>query len=211
MKTKFYTLAALCLTLVLASCGGGEKEKEAEGNEEAKCFYSLNEDSYELTWTAYKTTDKVAVGGTFDEVTFSVGAGETQQSAIEGIQFDINTATVNSNNEERDGKITEHFFGTINTPKITGKVISIDMAKNKALLAITMNGQTVEVTGDFEMVENDFSFNASINVDQWNAKTGIDALNEVCYELHKGNDGVSKLWSEVAISFTGSLNKDCDE
>ena len=81
MKTKFYTLAALCLTLVLASCGGGEKEKEAEGNEEAKCFYSLNEDSYELTWTAYKTTDKVAVGGTFDEVTFSVGAGETQQSA----------------------------------------------------------------------------------------------------------------------------------
>ena len=35
------------------------------------------------------------------------------------------------------------------------------------------------------------------------------ALYEVCDELHTGADGVSKLWSEVAISAEVPLKKTC--
>ena len=210
MKMKIYTLSALCLTFLLASCGGDEKEKEGAKSEEKKCFYTLNDESYELTWTAYKTNAKVAVGGTFDKVTFTGGTGESAEEAIGGIEFQIETGSVNSQNEERDPKIVEHFFRPFNTPTITGKVQKIDAEAGTATVKITMNGISYDVNGDFTMDGNSFSFKADIQLGAWNGLEAVNALNEVCYELHKGDDGVSKLWSEVAISFSGSLNEDCD-
>lgn len=207
---KIYTLSALCLTFLLASCGGDNSEKEDAKSEEQKCFYSLNDESYELTWTAYKTNAKVGVGGTFDNVTFSGGSGESAVEAIEGIEFEIETASVNSQNEERDPKIVEHFFGAFNTPKITGKVQKVDPESGSATVMITMNGISYDVNGDFTMDGNSFSFKADIELGAWNGLEAVSALNEVCYDLHTGDDGVSKLWSEVAISFSGSLNEDCD-
>jgi hypothetical protein len=60
-------------------------------------------------------------------------------------------------------------------------------------------------------VEGDtFTFESSIDVSSWNALGGIDALNEVCEDLHKGDDGVSKLWSEVSLKLSTTLNNDCD-
>lgn len=212
MKKQFYILGALCLTFVFASCGGGEDaDKEGEGKtEEEKCFYSLNQDSYELTWTAFKTTGKVPVGGTFNEVTFMAGEAETMEEAITSISFEINTASVESNDEDRNAKIVEHFFGTINTPKITGKVVSVDPEGGTAVVSITMNGISFDVEGDFSMDGENFEYKSDIDMHNWRGVPGIEALNKVCEDLHKGDDGVSVLWQNVNIGFSGSLNKNCD-
>lgn len=212
MKKHFYILGALCLTFIFAACGGGEDEtKDEEGNGgEEKCFYSLNKDSYDLNWTAYKTNAKVGVGGTFNDVTFDAGEFEDMESALTSIEFEINTASVESNDDDRNAKIAEHFFGTINTPTISGKLTSVDMESETAVVTIMMNGISFDVNGDFSLEGEDFSFKADIDVEKWNGVAGIDALNRVCEDLHTGDDGVSVLWQNVDISFAGSLNKSCD-
>ncbi len=212
MKKQFYLLGALCLTFVFASCGGGEKtDEDGEGKtEEQKCFYSLNQDSYELNFTAYKTTGKVPVGGSFNEVSFTAGESEDMEGAITSIEFEINTSSVETNDEGRNAKIAEHFFGTINTPTITGSVKSIDADAGSAVVTIKMNGISFDVNGDFSMEGENFSFKADIDVQKWNGVAGIEALNEVCEDLHKGDDGVSVLWQNVDISFSGGLKKDCE-
>jgi len=212
MKKQFYILGALCLTFVFASCGGDESaDKEGEGEaKEQKCFYSLDKDSYELNFTAYKTTGKLPVGGTFNEVTFTAGESEDMEGAISSIEFEINTSSVETNDEGRNAKIAEHFFGTINTPTITGNVKSIDPDAGSAVVTFVMNGLTVDVPGTFAMDGENFSFKTEIDVQKWNAISGIDALNAVCEDLHTGDDGVSLLWQLVDVSFSGSLTKNCD-
>lgn len=211
MKKHIYTMGALCLTFLFAACGGGEDStKEVENGEEEKCFYSLNTDTYELGWTAFKTTEKVPVAGTFNDVTFTASETEDVESALLSIEFEINTQSVETQNEERNGKIAESFFGTINTPTIYGTIASVDMEAGKAVVAIMMNGISFDVPGDFKMDGDNFMYTSNIDVASWNAVSGIEKLNEVCTDLHKGNDGVSVLWQNVDISFKGSLKKDCE-
>lgn len=207
MKKRILTFGIVCTALILGACGNSEAEKEPEKVDET-CFYSFDDQSFEMTWTAYKTNAKVAVPGTFDEITVTGASGESPEEVIKSLEFEINTSTINSNNEERDAKIVEHFFGTINTPKITGKVKSVDSENGNATVTISMHNISFDVVGDFSMNSDSFSFDASIDVVNWNAMSGIQALNKVCFDLHKGDDGVSKLWSEVAISFKGHLNSE---
>jgi len=44
-----------------------------------------------------------------------------------------------------------------------------------------------------------------MNLDTWNGQTAVASLNEACKDLHKGADGVSKTWNEVAIEVTSSF------
>ncbi len=44
----------------------------------------------------------------------------------------------------------------------------------------------------------------------WNGDDAIASLNKVCEYLHKGEDGVSKLWSVVELNIEAILNKNCD-
>lgn len=208
MKKNLYLLGAVCMTLFLASCGGSESEES--GKKEELCFYSLNTENYTLTWTAYKTTDKVPVSGTFNEIDITAPEAETVEDAIKGISFTISTESVESNDEERNGKIVEYFFMEIVTPYIEGKVTSVDLKNNKATVLISMNSIEVPVEGTLTVDGDSFKFEANIQMASWDAESGIQALNEVCSELHTGNDGVSKLWSEVTIGFSGTLNKKCD-
>ena len=121
----------------------------------------------------------------------------------------MKTSSVETNDEGRNGKVAKFFFETINTPTIEGKIKSIGK-DGKATISVTMNGIDVDVKGDYTLEGGDFSFTSTIDVSLWNALEGIKALNAECNDLHKGKDGVSKLWSEVALSFTTSLSSDCD-
>ena len=163
-----------------------------------------------MNFTAYKTTGKLPVGGTFNEVSFTAGESEDMEGAITSIEFEINTGSVETNDEGRNAKIVEHFFGTINTPTITGNVKSIDPDAGSAVVTFVMNGLSVDVPGTFTMDGEDFSFKTEVDVQKWNALSGIEALNTICEDLHTGDDGVSLLWQLVDVSFSGSLNKDCE-
>lgn len=209
MKKGIFLSCAIAGTLVFASCGGNEKEEVEEKPLEI-CFYEYDNASTEFSWTAYKTTDKVAVGGTFNDITItSDGSSDDAMALLKSMKFSMKTASVETNNEERNGKIANLFFGTLNTPSIDGKVKEVN-DNGKAIIEVSMNGVTADVEGDYTLVDGKFSFSTAVDVSIWNAMLGIKTLNTACKDLHTGGDGVSKLWSEVALSFSTQLKSDCN-
>lgn len=208
MKKGIFWSLAVVGTFVFASCGGNEEVVEDEPLE--ICFYSYNDASTEFAWTAYKTTEKKPVGGTFNEINISGDESSDDAVAlIESLTFSMNTASVETNDESRNEKVSRLFFGTINTPTIDGSVKELK-DDGKAVIEVKMNGVSVDVEGDYTLVDGKFSFNTSIDVSAWNGLLGIEALNTECKDLHTGDDGVSKTWSEVALTFSTQLTSDCD-
>lgn len=205
MKKTIYIFASLIIAMSLASCGGeAEPTTSEDSTEETIQYYKYNEGMTTLEWTSYKTTAKVGVSGGFNDIKVTSVEGTSPKEVIESIEFIIQTSSVETNNEDRNLKVAEHFFGTINAPTIEGKVSQLN-DDNTAIITITMNGITMDIEGDYTLDGPAFSFTSSIDVSSWNGVPGIDALNTVCEDLHTGEDGVSKLWTEVGLSFSTTL------
>ena len=106
------------LTALLISCGGEEETHEQEevvATEEV-CTYSYDETSTVLTWTAFKLTEKVGVNGTFDIINVSANDGsEDMFSVLNGANFEIPVSSLNSQDEVRDPKLKNSFFGNMDS------------------------------------------------------------------------------------------------
>jgi PBP1b-binding outer membrane lipoprotein LpoB len=198
---------AFAAALLVASCAGEPKE-EIQHQPEV-CMYTYNPGSTTMEWTAFKFTEKAPVKGTFTEINIEgEKAAEDPMDLLKSLNFSIPVATISSQNEERDAKIVKHFFGTIGTEKLTGRLI--DLSPNGfAKMEIVMNGKLIPVKGSYTLVDGKFDFSTTIDVADWNAMSGITALNTICKDLHTGADKVSKLWSEVDITFSTTLTKEC--
>ena len=216
-----YSLAVAIISSLVACGGGHSHEGEHEGhdheghahhetNPEQECLLTYNPDSTKLTWTAYKTTDKIAVGGTFDK--FKMGGvkeGTTVAQVFENVKFMIESASVNSSNPDRDRKIYEHFFLTMAQGVEIGGTVD-EIGENHAEVFINMNGIPRKQKFDLKTDNETYcTISADLNLEGWNALESVNALNEVCYDLHKGADGESKLWSEVRVELTVKLDKKC--
>ena len=211
MKKELILMTALGV-LGLMACKGGEAESTNEVEEKAQtCMYTYDHGVSTFEWTAYKTSAKVPVKGSFNEIEVS---GETSSddllALLESLSFTMNTSSVETNDESRNQKIAELFFGVMeNTQEITGNVKSVD-GEGNATIEVTMNGATQDVVGTYVLEDGLFAFTATIDVSAWNALEALASLNDVCKELHTGDDGVSKTWSEVALSFSTQLKMDCE-
>jgi polyisoprenoid-binding protein YceI len=204
---KIILLSATLLTGLLFSCGGNGDKSTKSSTE--KCAYSVVNENCTLEWTAFKFTERKGVTGTFKEINIDgMASSEDPKTLIESLSFSIPTSSVETENPERNGKISKQFFGTISTENITGEVKTLGKG-GKAVIAIKMNGMSKDVTGDYTLNAGTFVFKAAIDVVDWNAGNGIAALNAICKDVHTGTDGVSKLWSEVDLSFTTVLKKTC--
>lgn len=209
MKKSILILSIAFLILGFSSCKGDAKKSE-DAATDITCLYSYESNTSSLEWTAFKFTDKTPVKGTFNEIKIEGSkTADDEKEMIESLTFTINTNSVETQNEERNGKIVKLFFGSIDTDAITGKVKSLG-DNGEALIEIKMNNSAQEVAGKYTLDEGLFSFTATIDVMKWNAGKGISLLNEACKVLHTGPDGKSKLWSEVDLSFTTQLKSECN-
>lgn len=206
----------MTISLILISCSEDNENTVLvpENDKVQNCYYEYSPADSKLDWTAFKFLRKAPVGGTF--TTISVSGGDKtgdKIGLIENLSFSIPVATVETKNSDRNKKIDSLFFGSFIIPEmITGEVVSLG-ENGKAILAISMNGITNEVEGDYTFEDATFSYSSSIDVMNWNAGSGLNALNVACEDLHtdiENGDTESKLWSDVAISFTTTLKKKCE-
>ena len=199
--------------IALAACGGeqtsNDDSAETSGST-APITYSHNADSTVVKWTAFKFTEKTGVSGTFNKVEVSGAVPSDDMLAVySNASFAISTGSVNSNNPDRDKKITDHFFGSmLNTDMISGKVLSI--ADDKALVSIEMNDVSKETAFDVATSGNRLSLTGTINLGDWNALASVDSLNTICYDLHTGKDSISILWPDIDIEITTVLTSDSE-
>ena len=163
-----------------------------------------------VKWTGFKTTDKVAVSGTFNSVQVSdTKEGTTPQEVLQGAKIRVSVSSINSGVDERDTKLKMILFGSMsNTSDILGV---INFKGGKTYITFTLNNlsKEYEVASKFE--NNVFTINTTVDLARFNANPAVEALNNACADLHKGADGVTKTWTEVdiegSIEFSDSFGK----
>lgn len=155
-----------------------------------------------INFTAYKTTDKVAVGGQFKKVDIiSGGEGNSIKEAVHNTEFSIPVSSIFTKDTSRDYKIKKFFFGVMDKTKLlSGKLVLENDSLGYA--NIKMNNVTQKVPFSYSINEKTFAMKATIDISNWNALEALNSLNTVCKDLHTGADGISKTWSEVALNIT---------
>ena len=163
-------------------------------------MYTIDAGKSTMQWTAYKTTDKLPVKGTFTEIEIQKSIdGSSAAGALDGMEFEIPVNSIFSNDTIRDAKLGKFFFDVMeNTMSLKGVFSVEDEGKGK--LALTMNGMTRDLPFDYTMSQDTILVKATMDLNNWEAQTALESLHKACYELHKGPDGVSKTWDEVGIS-----------
>lgn len=177
------------------------KENATDKNKSSATFVVKNATN-EINFTAYKFTEKTPVGGQFKKVDIlSGGEGATVKEAIHNTEFSIPVSSLFTKDTSRDFKITKFFFGVMdNTKLLSGKLTITDDANGVA--EIKMNGVTEKVPFTYTIADNKFSMQATMDITNWNASAALASLNKECEDLHKGTDGISKTWSDVALNIT---------
>ena len=185
------------ISITLFSCG---KEKKQEEKPVMEVSHSIDADKSSVQWTGYKTTDKVAVNGTFKEINIlKMNSGGTAAASLEGLEFEIPVSSIYSKDTIRDGKLKRLFFGVMeNTLSLKGKFSIKDASSGQ--IAISMNGLTKELPFTYEMSKDTILINAKMDLNIWETQNALASIHEACLELHTGVDGVSKTWDEVGIA-----------
>ena len=208
---------AVFTAFIITSCGGEENVKTTSAtpeNTEEICFYSYDETAgTQVRWTAFKTSDKVAVGGQFDQVNVTVTERSTKITDIlENIKFNIPTSSTNTANKDRDAKIVASFFGAMNaTDIILGQVKSAegDNTSGTCTFYLTLNGVEKETVLNYTVEDATVKLTGEIDMIEFGAEEAVASLNKICGALHTGADGVTKTWSVVELAIETTLKKTC--
>jgi len=197
---KITTIAfSILLSFAVISCKKEVKKQPTQ--------FSVEQKTITIKWTGYKTTDKIAVNGKFKEII--VSNTKNSNSAIEalnGAEFEIPISSLDSDNDERDGKLKQLFFGIMDaTLSLTGTLhLNNDGTGN---INLKMNDIQKEIPITFVVNAQLVELEGTMNLDDWNAQPALASLAKACFEQHKGPDGVSKTWNEVTVGATIYLSK----
>jgi polyisoprenoid-binding protein YceI len=205
-KTLLFSLLIVS-ALSIISCGNDKKKEEIKKENSTKNTYSIEPSNTTITFTAYKTTDKVPVKGQFTKFTVENSKnGNSVKEALDGLKFSIPVSSLFTKDTIRDGKLKKFFFGTMeNTTEIKGTLHFANETSGTA--DITMNGISQVLPITYVIDGQMASIEGVMNLDNWKAQAALEALNVVCFDLHKGSDGVSKTWSEVKIEVVTYLKQ----
>lgn len=180
--------------------------EEATKEEKASNEFKLSPSETQLQFVAYKTTDKAPVKGVFETLEFEERTNTDLSKLLNGLDFSIPVSSLFTNDATgtRDPKIKEFFFGKmVNAELLSGKIL---FEGGNYFAEISMNDVTNKVPLNVELLDGNFlSATTTINLGEWDALDALASLNEVCFDLHKGSDGVSKTWEDVTVEITSQL------
>lgn len=201
MKKHLIAFSVLTLVFSVTAC----KKKTSQTAPTEKNF-TIDTNKTDINWTAFKTTDKVPVKGKFTKLNITTNkGGKTYSEALNGVDFSIPVSSIFSNNPDRDNKLKTLFFGVMkNSEILSGKIHITDNVSG--FVDFSMNGVVDKLPFSYTTSDKFIQIKTIMNTDSWQAQTAIESLNKACFELHKGADGVSKTWSDVAIDITVYFN-----
>ncbi len=182
----------------LISC---KKEKASTTEaEKPELQFKASEAGSSMEWTAYKTSEKVPVKGTFKNVRIvSSKPGENPAGALNDLGFEIPVNSIYTNDSIRDGKLQKFFFAVMeNSMTLKGK-FNVE-SDNSGKLEVSMNGLSKSLPFNYEVDQDTIRVSATMDLNEWGAQAALESLNEACKVLHTGSDGVSKTWNDVALN-----------
>ncbi|MRI63933.1 YceI family protein [Ornithobacterium rhinotracheale] len=211
---KIYTMKKI-LTLSLASLlvFSCSKKQEAEpispnapeitavtNDSISEGEYSYHPETTKLTWTAYKTPEKVGVEGTFSDYELTdYHPAAIKEDVLNGAKFKINSLSVNTGDDSRDNLLKTLFFGSMTSPEIEGSFGQF----NNSVVPVTLKLNDHEVTKDFKYTfyDNKIVITGTIDVlKDFDIQKGFDLLHNECKLLHQ-----DKTWTDVSIEVITEL------
>ena len=218
MKINIKKLPILLCFFIVISCNTGqEKNIKTDDNKELKpkadkCIYSFSDSTINLFWAGYKTTDKLKVLGSFQEI--KTNHSDQKFSSIDelvnGITFSINSKSSESGDPIRDANLRDYFFNYLTDNfQINGNVSEYN---NDFLVAnIDVLGINRQVKFTHTIANNVLKLRALISLDELGAYKAYNSISAKCYDLHKGADGISKTWDEVNVILdVPFIKEDCN-
>ena len=196
MKKNVLNILILITLTAIISCKD-TKKKEIKNTEEKG--YSVEQKTTTINWIAYKTNDKIPVKGQFTKLNIEdQSKSKTALEALNNLKFSIPVSSLFTNDTIRDSKLKKFFFGALKNTSLISGTIHINN-ETSGTVDIVMNGITQALPITFIISDQMVTLEGVMDLDNWQAQTAIESLNEVCKELHTGSDGISKTWSEVKI------------
>ena len=174
------------------------------------CTYTLNPDSVKVAWTAFKTMQKVGVGGNFTKLAVKGPLKAASFDAlVKGLKVDVDQTSVDTGNPGRDQTLASFFFGKLKG-SISGDVKKVSEADKTLVLDLSVNGHHHDVPMTITSEGKTFTAKGSMNILDFQSEPALKSLNEKCVDLHKGPDGVSKTWPDVELTLSGEIDSaDC--
>jgi hypothetical protein len=204
----------LAVVVVLAA---GLNPASAASRLEA-CTFKVQPQSAIAEWIAYKTTRKVGVKGTFEGIRFDFPRTPMKlASALKSAWVTLDVKAARSGDPARDANLKNHFFGLFVEPKVRGSLQDVRLeadgqrVRGTAGLRLQMNKSIKVLPAQIEIDEAGlFVLRAEMNVLDFGLAKALAALNKACFELHKGEDKVSKTWPDVSLLIQAMLDVRCD-
>ena len=209
MKKITLLITTLCSFLSLSSASLAAPEK---------CKFEVDSSTVKVEWTAFKTTEKVGVNGSFGEVILSGKQSKTGtfKAFLEQMGAEINlsgVAQVKTGNPARDKTLFESFFSLFKKKPVlkgTLKGVKGTDSEGDLNLNLTMNQKTKAVPMKYTRDDKgNFMAKGAIELNDFALQNAFASLHKACEDLHKGKDGVSKTWSEVEIKISAMISQKC--
>ncbi|TGL14193.1 YceI family protein [Leptospira levettii] len=179
---------------------------------EENCEYEYDPNKTNLEWTAFKFTEKTGVKGKFDNIRVTGKTKDKSKFGVaEKIRFQIDSLSVNSSNPDRDAKIKKFFFGSVKgNQKLTGHFSDLTSGETgTAKLHLQFRKFKTSVPVNFVWKDETVEVVGTVDVATLGLTQGLSKLNAECNDLHKGSDGVSKLWPTVDVKVVSTVKKVC--
>jgi hypothetical protein len=211
---KYFNTKIALISIAFISftaCNNTQENTETTSTEEVKiCALTYDAENTTISFGAFKTTAKVEVKGKFEAFDITnTKTANTVNEVFADAEFIVYVKSLETENEDRNLKIRENFFATmIGTTEMKGHVTKIE--GDKIFIDFTMNEVTKNISLDYKVEDKSVSLEGTINVLDWNAAEPLAAINKACFDLHKGEDGVSKTWADVNLYINSTLKSDCE-
>ncbi|NDG85317.1 MAG: hypothetical protein EBX52_09830 [Proteobacteria bacterium] len=184
----------------------------------ATCTHSLDSQSLQVNWTAFKTTAKVPVKGSFAEVALLGDLESTQgvPGLLSGLDAEIDLKDekgIRTGNPARDLTLFKHFFGLFKkSPLMKGEIRSVhgDDHDGSFELHLTLNQKTRPIPMHYRRdAKGAFEATGNLDVLDFGLSGPFEDLHQTCKALHTGNDGISKTWSQVVLKIEARISEKC--
>lgn len=201
-KTITLLLAIVLSTSLFVECKQKEAKKETKKEQVTETNYSIEKAKKKITFIAYKTTEKIDVNGAFKKIKITKSKeAKTISEAINEAEFEIPVNSIETGDKVRDAIIENTFFKVMTNSQVLKGTFYITDDKT-GYINLVMNGVTEKLPFEYTIKDKEFAINAKMDINKWSANEALTSLNKACLDLHKGEDGVSKTWEEVAVKAT---------
>lgn len=202
---KIATYLVFAALLTFYNCKNDKKTETTTNVKETQTKnFVIKPEATKVEWVGYKTSEKKPVKGQFTTLKFNTKSGASVEEALNNLQFSIPISSLFTNDSIRDGKLKRIFFGAMDRTEFIKGVLKA--SNNKYGASITMNGVTKELPLEATITnERRVELKGTLQLADWNALKAVQAINKACFDLHKGPDGISKTWEDVAIHISTFL------